>query len=101
MAPKATKAPLRVKIGEIETIYVCFWIRNYTEGQMITVKSDPGEGAVRCQLLTLHKETKHPINAYGQELTEQWWNFQYIPEKEYHRHAAQMRKQSPEQGQLF
>lgn len=97
---KTTKAPVRLQIDDKEVIYVCFWTKNYSQGQVLTVRSNPGEGPVRCQLLSLHKEIKHPINEYGQELTEQWWDFRYIPEKEYHRHA-QLKRISSEQPPLF
>lgn len=95
--PKATKHGLRVFLDDKERIYFCFWTKKYSEGQMLTV---PGEGPVRCQLIGLYKQIKHPINEYGQELTEQWWDFQYIPEKEYHRYAR-LKRIGSEQPPLF
>lgn len=102
--PKATKAPVVLQIDDKQVVYVCFWIKEYAENQLLTARSEPGEPPFRCQLLTLHKEVKHPINQYGQELTEQWWNFRRISESDYHRHAmyqSQMKKRSVEQDQLF
>lgn len=101
---RATKVGFRTVVEGVERIYFCFWQKEYVNGQMLTVASNPGEGPVRCQLVKLYKETRHPANDSGHELTEQWWDFRYIPESEYHRytqHRAKVKKMGDNQQSLF
>lgn len=88
MSIKAARYPEIRIVEDKEVIHVSFWQRKFGIGQTMTVHqgapNTPGYSTFfRCRLTGLHASTIHPMNEHGFIITEQWWDFTYIPEREY------------------
>ncbi|CAB4156600.1 hypothetical protein UFOVP658_80 [uncultured Caudovirales phage] len=105
MTIKASKYPQIKVVEDKEVIYISFWKKDFAIGQTLTVhqglpNTPEFTKFFRCLLTGLHASIVHPMNEYGFIITEQWWDFKYIPEREYLQQKRAM-ENSQEQQSLF
>ena len=106
MTVKANRYPEIRSVEGKEVIYVSFWQKKFAIGQTMTAHEGPPNTPeynkfFRCRLTGLHASTVHPMNEHGFIITEQWWDFTYVPEHEYLQQKRALENIQENQPTLF
>ena len=95
--------PKFATLNDKQLVYVAFSTKSYEEGNILTVHHGaPGTPEfgkfTRCMLIGIEKQEVHDMNEWGFVITEQWWNFKHIPERDYLGHKRAMENNQGQQS---